>query len=185
MQTFKDEETGRYWQFDADVRVKREAAGYAFYDVAGNRLNAPATLVPSSLPALELEDVRNSVTAQISAWRDSQEAAGVKFEYDGRLYDGGDKSRLRLQDAVASGIGATGQFFWTDEANDDVPMDADGLAGLHGAMMSARVEQGFRIHVRQRQMKEEIAALDVDALQAYQVGWPPLPAAPTDPDQPA
>ncbi|MYZ44226.1 DUF4376 domain-containing protein [Schauerella aestuarii] len=136
------------------------------------------------MPGPSLDDIRLATTATIEAWRDAEERAGVKFTFDGHEYDGGDKSRLRLQDSVASGIAAAGQFFWTDEANEDVPMDADSLAGLHSAMMAARVEQGFRIHVRQRQMKEEVAGLDVAGLAAYQVGWPPS-AEPTDPNQPA
>lgn len=176
MQTFKDSVTGSYWQFDDDVGVTHDEFGYHFYDVAGNKLDVPATLEPAALPELELEVIRSTLTAQISAWRDTQEAAGVKFTFDGHQYDGGDKSRLRLQDAVASGIGDSGQFFWTDEANEDVPMQAEDLSGLYGAMMAARVEQGFKIHIRQRQMKEEIATLDREALMNYSVGWPTIDA---------
>ena len=136
------------------------------------------------IPGPSLDEVRVATTAAIEAWRDAEERAGVKFTYDGHHYDGGDKSRLRLQDAVASGIGDSGQFFWTDEANEDVPMQSEDISGLYGAMMGARVEQGFRIHVRQRHMKEEVAGLDAAGLSAYQVGWP-APPEPTDPDQPA
>lgn len=127
-------------------------------------------------PGASIEDMRRVVVAQIEAWRDAEERAGVKFTYEGHQYDGGDKSRLRLQDTVASGIAASGQFFWTDEANEDVPMQAEDLSGLYGAMMAARVEQGFKIHIRQRQMKEEIATLDREALMNYSVGWPTIDA---------
>jgi len=136
-------------------------------------------------PAPTAESLRPQVSVAIETWRDMEERAGVKFDFQGRQYDGGDKSRLRLQDAVASGIGATGQFFWTDENNDDVPMDSQALNGLYDAMMAARVAQGFKIHIRQRQMKEEIATLDLDALASYQVGWPAPPDETADPDRPA
>lgn len=159
---------------EADATVKE---GWSF---DGESFSEP--LPP---PGPSVEELRAELASQIESWRDAQERAGVKFDFGGQEYDGGDKSRLRLQDAVASGIGASGQFFWTNEANEDVPMDSEALDGLYGAMMAARVQRGFQIHVRQRQMKEEIAALDVDALQAYQVGWPEPPAEPADPDQPA
>ncbi|MYZ41432.1 DUF4376 domain-containing protein [Schauerella aestuarii] len=136
------------------------------------------------IPGPSLDEFLVATIAAIEAWRDAEERAGVKFTFDGHEYDGGEKSRMRLQDAVASGIGSSGQFFWTDESNEDVPMQAENLSGLYGAMMGARVEQGFRIHVRQRQMKEEVAGLDAAGLADYQVGWPASPE-PTDPDQPA
>lgn len=154
------------------------AQGYAL-DVIGGEAVA---ITP---PAPTAESLRPQVSIAIETWRDMEERAGVKFDFQGRQYDGGEKSRLRLQDAVASGIGASGQFFWTDETNDDVPMDSDALNGLYAAMMAARVAQGFKIHIRQRQMKEEIATLDVDALASYQVGWPAPPDETADPDQPA
>lgn len=40
-------------------------------------------------------------------------------------------------------------------------------------MMQAMVMHGFRIHERQRQMKEEVTKLtDMSAIIAYQPGWP-------------
>jgi hypothetical protein len=40
-------------------------------------------------------------------------------------------------------------------------------------MTQAMVAEGFRIHERQRQMKEEVAALDtLKAIRSYPVGWP-------------
>ncbi|MGG2424880.1 hypothetical protein ACQV88_25765, partial [Ralstonia pseudosolanacearum] len=48
MQTFKDIETGRFFQLDDDVRVVETPTGRIFYSAHGELLNAPATLVPAS-----------------------------------------------------------------------------------------------------------------------------------------
>ncbi|EOA1180601.1 DUF4376 domain-containing protein [Salmonella enterica] len=47
-------------------------------------------------------------------------------------------------------------FFWTDADNIDVPMTTDELTALEAAMQQNMVLQGFKIHERQRQMKEEV-----------------------------
>ncbi|ELJ4794733.1 DUF4376 domain-containing protein, partial [Salmonella enterica] len=70
-------------------------------------------------------------------------------------------------------------FFWTDADNIDVPMTADELTALEAAMQQNMVVQGFRIHERQRRMKEEVDKLtDYDAVRNYTVDW--TPAATTD-----
>ncbi|HIB1403412.1 TPA: DUF4376 domain-containing protein, partial [Salmonella enterica subsp. enterica serovar Muenchen] len=64
-------------------------------------------------------------------------------------------------------------FFWTDADNIDVPMTADELTVLEAAMQRSMVLQGFKIHERQRQMKEEVDKLtDYKAIQGYIVDWP-------------
>lgn len=46
-------------------------------------------------------------------------------------------------------------------------------AGLEAAMQQNMVLQGFKIHERQRQMKEEVDKLtDYKAIKDYTVGWP-------------
>ncbi|HEL8025740.1 TPA: DUF4376 domain-containing protein, partial [Escherichia coli] len=43
---------------------------------------------------------------------------------------------------------------------------------IYEGMQQALVEQGFSIHERQRQMKQEIAQLETVAeIEAYEVGW--------------
>ena len=171
---------------DAVVITNKQRNALLVAQYAGQVLSVVDGKVVAANPAEPtLDEVRLAVSVAIESWRDSEERAGVKFDFQGHQYDGGDKSRLRLQDSVASGIAASGQFFWTDEANEDVPMHSGDLSGLYGAMMAARVAQGFKIHVRQRQMKEEIATLDCEELQAYQVGWPEPPAEHNEYVQPA
>ncbi|EJN8434820.1 DUF4376 domain-containing protein, partial [Salmonella enterica] len=55
----------------------------------------------------------------------------------------------------------------------DVPMTTDELTALEAAMQQNLVLQGFKIHERQRQMKEEVDKLtDYKAIKDYAVGWP-------------
>ncbi|EMD4035988.1 hypothetical protein VQ224_004913, partial [Salmonella enterica] len=50
----------------------------------------------------------------------------------------------------------------------------DELTALEAAMQQNMVLQGFKIHERQRQMKEEVDKLtDYKAIRDYAVGWPP------------
>lgn len=64
-------------------------------------------------------------------------------------------------------------FFWTDADNHDVELTTEQLVQLAGAMTQVMVAEGFRIHERQRQMKEEVAALQrLEDIRTYPVGWP-------------
>ncbi|EBA4670312.1 DUF4376 domain-containing protein [Salmonella enterica] len=112
---------------------------------------------------------------EISAWRNTQENGSVIFTLNDHRWDCGKASQTRLAPVVAvakSGALPTG-FFWTDADNIDVPMTADELTALEAAMQQNMVLQGFKIHERQRQMKEEVDKLtDYKAIQTYTVGWP-------------
>ncbi|ELK9788975.1 DUF4376 domain-containing protein, partial [Salmonella enterica] len=60
-----------------------------------------------------------------------------------------------------------------DADNNDVPVTTDELTALEAAMQQNMVLQGFKIHERQRQMKEEVDRLtDYAAIRAYRPGWP-------------
>lgn len=51
-------------------------------------------------------------------------------------------------------------------------MTADELTALEAAMQQNMVLQGFKIHERQRQMKEDVDKLtDYKAIQNYVVDW--------------
>ncbi|EKA1879317.1 DUF4376 domain-containing protein, partial [Salmonella enterica] len=110
-----------------------------------------------------------------NAWRDAQENGSVIFTLNGHLWDCGKASQTRLSPVVAvakSGMLPPG-FFWTDADNIDVPMTTDELTALEAAMQQNMVLQGFKIHERQRQMKEEVDKLtDYKAIKDYAVGWP-------------
>lgn len=63
-------------------------------------------------------------------------------------------------------------FIWTDADNNDVPMTAGELLNLSDAIDQAMFTMGLKIHLRQREMKEEIDKLtDVKAILDYKIGW--------------
>ncbi|HFW5148126.1 TPA: DUF4376 domain-containing protein [Salmonella enterica subsp. enterica serovar Potsdam] len=111
---------------------------------------------------------------EINAWRDRQENGNYPFTLNGRRWDCGKASQTRLSPVVA--VAREGKlppgFFWTDADNIDVPMTADELISLEAAMQQNMVAVGFKIHERQRQMKEEVSKLtDAQAVLDYVVGW--------------
>ncbi|EGU2041524.1 DUF4376 domain-containing protein [Salmonella enterica] len=130
----------------------------------------PFTVTPEMLTA-----AKQAKHAEINAWRDAQENGSIIFTLNGHKWDCGKSSQARLAPVVA--VARTGAlppgFFWTDADNIDVPMTADELTALEAAMQQNMVLQGFKIHERQRQMKEEVDKLtDYKAIQQYTVGWP-------------
>lgn len=103
--------------------------------------------------------------ADINTWRDQQELATV--EHDGQHWDADPTSRARIESVLLAG--AMPLDYWTDADNVDQPMTLEQLRELYAAI----VQQGGRIHDRQRTMKAEVNALTtIDAVQAYPVGWP-------------
>ncbi|MED9214058.1 DUF4376 domain-containing protein [Escherichia coli] len=124
---------------------------------------------------LTVEKAREQKGEEINAWRDAMEAASYVFEFNGRRWDYGKETQARLEpSAAAARAGALPeQFFWTDADNNDVPVTAEELIALSDAAQQAMFTKGMEIHVRQRNMKKEIAELqDVEAILGYAVGWP-------------
>ncbi|EMD4188127.1 DUF4376 domain-containing protein [Salmonella enterica] len=130
---------------------------------------APFTVTPEMLTA-----AKQAKHAEINAWRDAQENGNILFTLNDHKWDCGKASQTRLAPVVAvakSGALPPG-FFWTDADNIDVPMTADELTALEAAMQQNMVLQGFKIHERQRVMKEQVDNLtDYKAIQGYVVGW--------------
>ncbi|ECF1922229.1 DUF4376 domain-containing protein [Salmonella enterica subsp. enterica serovar Newport] len=130
----------------------------------------PFTVTPEMITA-----AKQAKHAEINAWRDAQENGNIPFTLNDHKWDCGKASQTRLAPVVAvakSGALPTG-FFWTDADNIDVAMTADELTALEASMQQNMVLQGFKIHERQRQMKEEVDKLtDYKAIQTYAVGWP-------------
>lgn len=66
MHTFKDTDTGLYWQFDSDADVRLIDGVYQVFDVNGNRImSVPETLEPAD--ALPSPESASSVYPQFSA----------------------------------------------------------------------------------------------------------------------
>ncbi|MCG9095312.1 DUF4376 domain-containing protein [Laribacter hongkongensis] len=142
----------------------------------------PAGLVPVSEQEVidagkpDREALREQRRSEINAWRDEQEMAGIVFEHAGRHWDGGLRVRSRMS-PVVSLPGLPEGFFWTDADNNDVPITQPELVALNAAHETAITAQGFRIHARQREMKQAIEGMSRDELEAFQPGWPaPEPA---------
>ncbi|WP_418139212.1 DUF4376 domain-containing protein [Oceanimonas smirnovii] len=103
--------------------------------------------------------------ADINTWRDQQEQAPV--EHNGHRWDADPTSRARIESVLLAG--AMPLDYWTDADNVDRTMTLEQLRALYAAI----VQQGGRIHDRQRQMKAEVAALTtIEDVQSYPVGWP-------------
>ncbi|HIB1648466.1 TPA: DUF4376 domain-containing protein, partial [Salmonella enterica subsp. enterica serovar Muenchen] len=112
---------------------------------------------------------------EITAWRDAQEDGNYPFTLNGHRWDCGKASQTRL--APVTAMAKAGKlppgFFWTDADNIDVPVTAEELIALEAAMQQNMVIEGFKIHERQRQMKEEVDKLtDYKAIKDYVPGWP-------------
>lgn len=108
---------------------------------------------------------QNAKHAEINQWRDQQEQ--VPVDYNSHLWDADPTSRARIESVLLAGVMPLD--YWTDADNEDRPMTLDQLQALYAAI----VQQGGRIHDRQRTMKAEIASLTtIEEVQAYPVGWP-------------
>ena len=122
-------------------------------------------------PLPTLEALREQRRAEINAWRDQQEMSGIVFGHAGRRWDGGLRVRACLNPVVLL-PGLPEGFFWTDADNNDVPVTQPDLIELNAAHEAAITVQGFRIHARQREMKQAIENMDRAELEAFQPGWP-------------
>ncbi|EEP0994637.1 DUF4376 domain-containing protein [Salmonella enterica] len=131
-------------------------------------------IVPFTATPEMIQSAKDAKHAEINNWRDTQENGSIIFTLNGHRWDCGKASQSRLAPVVA--VARTGvlppDFFWTDADNIDVPVTADELTALEAAMQQNMVIQGFKIHERQRQMKEEVDLLtDYKAIQNFMVGW--------------
>ncbi|EBM3221526.1 DUF4376 domain-containing protein [Salmonella enterica] len=157
--------------FTASPEDSEEHGRHLYADLKAGKYGpvAPFTVTPEMLTA-----AKQAKHAEINAWRDTQENGSIIFTLNGHRWDCGKASQSRLAPVVAvakSGALPAG-FFWTDADNIDVPMVPDELTALEAAMQQNMVLQGFKIHERQRVMKEQVDNLtDYKAIQGYVVGW--------------
>ncbi|EGB0326531.1 TPA: DUF4376 domain-containing protein [Salmonella enterica subsp. enterica serovar Poona] len=172
-ETDTDGKTPKYSPFTATENDTTEYGRQLFADLKTGKYGAvtPFTVTPEMLSV-----AKDKKHAEINAWRDVQESGNYPFELNGHRWDCGKASQSRLAPVVAvAKSGALPQgFFWTDADNEDIPMTADELISLEVAMQQNMVLQGFKIHERQRQMKEEVDKLtDYKTVKSYVIGWRP------------
>ncbi len=115
------------------------------------------------------DEALKAAHARIQSWRDAEEAKPITFEHAGRVWDGGLVTRQRLQPVLALESLPEG-FFWTDAGNNDVPVTLADLMGLNQAHEAALVQEGFRIHALQRQMKAAIESMTLEQLKLFKLG---------------
>ncbi|HGA5700433.1 TPA: DUF4376 domain-containing protein [Salmonella enterica subsp. enterica serovar Birkenhead] len=130
----------------------------------------PFTITPEMLA-----DAKSAKHAAINAWRNVQENANYTFTFNNHKWDYGKatQERLTLSVQMAKANKLPAGFIWTDADNNDVPMTAGELLNLSDAIDQAMFKKGLEIHMRQRQMKEEVDKLtDYKAVKNYVPDWP-------------
>lgn len=133
---------------------------------------AEALAIVNPLP--DIEDARSRKHAKINHWRNVQENANYTFTFDNHKWDYGKatQERLTLSVQMAKANKLPAGFIWTDANNQDVPMTAGELLNLSDAIDQTMFTKGLQIHMRQREMKEEVDKLtDVKAILDYAIGW--------------
>ncbi|WP_139507258.1 prophage tail fiber N-terminal domain-containing protein [Escherichia coli] len=165
---------GGYFSFNDKVIFRGENGLADFISWVSLMRGEFGEIRPFTVTEDMLATAREVKKQEINAWRDKQENGSIIFEFNGRGWDGGKASQARLSPVLAAAQAdmLPPGFFWTDADNRDVELTTEELVQLAGAMTQAMVVEGFRIHERQRQMKEEVAALDtLEAIRSYPVGW--------------
>lgn len=175
--------TPRYLPFTAAAHDPADYGRQLFDDLKAGKYGpvTPFTATPEMIQA-----AKEQKHAEITVWRDEQEDGNYPFTLNGHRWDCGKASQTRL--APVTAMAKAGKlppgFFWTDTDNIDVPVTADELIALEAAMQQNMVIEGFKIHERQRQMKEEVDKLTtIDEVRKYQVGWPPAPESTAEPSE--
>ncbi|EAR2051292.1 DUF4376 domain-containing protein [Salmonella enterica] len=149
---------------------------------------APASPVDKFENGKWVADLNTALTqkhAEINDWRNIQENMNYVFRFNNHNWDYGKttQERLSLSVQMAKANKLPAGFIWTDADNNDVPMSAGELLNLSDAIDQAMFTMGLQIHLRQREMKEEVDKLtDAKAVLDYVVGWPasPTPEATSD-----
>ncbi|MCH5442679.1 DUF4376 domain-containing protein [Salmonella enterica subsp. enterica serovar Muenchen] len=131
-------------------------------------------VVPFAVTPEMLTAAKQAKHAEIKAWRNTQENANYVFQFNNHNWDYGKatQERLTLSVQMAKANKLPAGFIWTDADNNDVPVSAGELLNLSDAIDKVMFKKGLEIHLRQRQMKEEVDKLtDYREIQNYTVGW--------------
>lgn len=122
--------------------------------------------IPENTPSIE--ELRNIALEAVNDWRMREEQKDIVFDFDGSQWDGGLTTRQRLQPVLSLPELPEG-FFWTDHLNNDVPITKEKLHQLNAAHEAALVDEGFRIHVAQRQLKAMVAGMSREDLENFNI----------------
>lgn len=99
-----------------------------------------------------LEELKNSKISAFKAARDSEEVQPI--EYNGNLFDYDEKARDRINAAIIAldAQGAEASIDWTTADNNDVPVTANDLRAVIGAV----AVRSNALHVKYRNLKEKV-----------------------------
>ena len=114
------------------------------------------------------DELRNTAMESINFWRMREEQKDIVFDFDGHQWDGGLMTRQRLQPVLSLTELPEG-FFWTDHLNNDVLVTKEKLHQLNAAHEASLVAEGFRIHVKQRQLKAMVAGMSREELENFNI----------------
>ncbi|HAG2581970.1 TPA: DUF4376 domain-containing protein [Salmonella enterica] len=126
------------------------------------------------IPLPDIDIIRSQKHDEINHWRNNQENANYTLTFNNHEWDYGKatQERLSLSVQMAKQNRLPAGFIWTDADNNDAPMTAGELLNLSDAIDQAMFAKGLEIHMRQREMKEEIDKLtDTQTVLDYVVGW--------------
>ncbi|HAT1681576.1 TPA: DUF4376 domain-containing protein [Klebsiella oxytoca] len=166
----------RYLPYTATAH---DPADYGRQLYAGLKAGKYGEVQPFTVTPEMVQAAKEAKHAEINAWRDTQENANYTFTFNNHNWDYGKatQERLTLSLPMAKVNKLPDGFIWTDADNNDVPVTEGELLNLSDAIDQAMFTKGLQIHLRQRQMKEEVDKLtDYKAIQAYVPGWPTEPA---------
>ncbi|EAA5991519.1 DUF4376 domain-containing protein [Salmonella enterica subsp. enterica serovar Chester] len=166
-----DSKSPKYLPFTASDTDSTAYGRQLFTDLKAGKYGpvTPFTVTPEMLTA-----AKEAKRAEINAWRNVQENANYVFQFNDHNWDYGKSTqdRLSLSVQMAKQNKLPVGFIWTDADNNDVPMTAGELLKLSDAIDQAMFTMGLQIHMRQRQMKEEVDKLtDYKSVHNYAVGW--------------
>ncbi|EJQ8147557.1 DUF4376 domain-containing protein [Salmonella enterica subsp. enterica serovar Newport] len=131
-------------------------------------------VTPFTVTSEMIQAAKDQKHGEINVWRNIQEDTNYVFQFNGRNWDYGraTQERLSLSVQMAKQNRLPAGFIWTDADNNDVPMASGELLNLSDAIDQVMFKKGLGIHLRQRQMKEEVDVLtDYQAIKDYVVGW--------------
>ncbi|HAO2824668.1 TPA: DUF4376 domain-containing protein [Escherichia coli] len=118
---------------------------------------APFTVTPELIAA-----AKDAKKMEIEAWRTEQEALSFTFEWNGRTWNAGPDSLVRLYPVVMAAKSDTARttLAWGDADNQQVKLSMQELEELAAAMAQAQVDRNDEIYQRQREMKQELNNLE-------------------------
>lgn len=140
-----------------------------FADLAAEKYG---TVKPFTATLQSLDVARQQKYHEIDRWRAAEETRGGILQHDGRPWDYDKQTRERLHLALVNAQNLPQGFTWRDANNKEAEVTAENLQALAHAVDRIMFSVSTRVHQRQLQMKEEVAALSsLPEIRSYQTGW--------------